>query len=63
MLAAFAVPAICENCDGWGPTTVPDHLKDVPFAPFGKGDKLGKASDWTQSAYQKNYGEHCSSET
>ena len=45
-----------ENADGWGPSTVPEHLKDVPFAPFGKGDKLGKASDWTQAAYQKYSG-------
>lgn len=45
-----------DNPDGWGPTSVPEHLKDVPFAPFNKGDKLGKASDWTQQAYQKYSG-------
>jgi Eukaryotic translation initiation factor 3 subunit 7 (eIF-3) len=45
-----------DNPDGWGPTTVPERLKDVPFAPFNKGDKLGKASDWTQQAYQKYSG-------
>lgn len=50
------VSAVTDNADGWGPCSVPEHLKDVPFAPFGKGDKLGRASDWTQAAYQKNYG-------
>lgn len=35
---------------------MPEHLKDVPFAPFSKGDKLGKAADWTQQAYQRNQG-------
>eukprot|EP00798_Chlamydomonas_sp_ICE-L_P017542 gene17542-23863_t len=55
---AYAIPLVEENADGWGPSTVPEHLKDVPFAPFGKGDKLGKASDWTQAAYQKYSGRY-----
>ena len=49
----YPAPEVCENDDGWGPCTVPEHLKDVPFAPFSKGDKLGRAADWTQQAYQK----------
>lgn len=49
----FKVPHLEDNPDGWGPSTVPEQLKDIPFAPFSKADKLGKASDWTQSAYQK----------
>lgn len=49
----YAVPEIQDNPEGWGPTSEPEHLKDVPFAPFSKGDKLGKAADWTQQAYQK----------
>lgn len=55
MALAFAVPTCGENPDGWGPCTVPEHLKDIPFAPFGKGDKIGRVSDWTQAAYQKGY--------
>jgi hypothetical protein len=51
----YAVPEIQDNPEGWGPCNVPEHLKDVPFAPFSKGDKLGKAADWTQQAYQKNF--------
>lgn len=51
----YAVPEIQDNPEGWGPCSVPEHLKDVPFAPFSKGDKLGKAADWTQQAYQKNF--------
>lgn len=51
----YAVPEIQDNPDGWGPCKEPEHLKDVPFAPFSKGDKLGKAADWTQQAYQKNF--------
>lgn len=52
----YGVPDIQDNPDGWGPCAVPEHLKDVPFAPFSKGDKLGKAADWTQQAYQRNQG-------
>lgn len=55
-MSEFAVPEVQDNPDGWGPCTVPEHLKDVPFAPFGKADKLGKASDWTQAQYQKYAG-------
>lgn len=53
--AAFPIPEVLPNDDGWGPSSsaIPPHLADVPFAPFGKGDKLGRASDWTQNAYQK----------
>ncbi|KXZ46191.1 hypothetical protein GPECTOR_46g260 [Gonium pectorale] len=50
MAAPFPVPAVVDNPDGWGPCTVPEHLKDIPFAPFNKGDKLGRVADWTQSA-------------
>ena len=57
MPLAFPVPAVVENEDGWGPCTVPEHLKDVPFAPFSKGDKIGRAGDWNQSAYGNKFGE------
>jgi translation initiation factor 3 subunit D len=58
MAQKFEVPQVVDNPDGWGPSTVPEHLKDVPFAPFGKADKLGRAADWTQSGYQKFQGRY-----
>jgi len=48
-----------DNEDGWGPSssTVPEKFKDVPYyAPYNKGDKLGKAADWQQQQYQKSKG-------
>jgi len=36
----------------WGPSsTVPENLRfhDIPYAPYSKSDKLGKAADWQQS--------------
>ena len=35
--------------DEWGPETVDSTTLDgVPYAPYSKGDKLGRMADWTQ---------------
>jgi len=45
----FNIPVIDDNEEGWGPATIPDQYKEVPYyAPYSKGDKLGKAADWQQ---------------
>ncbi|KEY79475.1 eukaryotic translation initiation factor 3 subunit EifCd [Aspergillus fumigatus] len=52
--------------DTWGPATPSDNMLDgVPYAPFSKGDKLGRMADWTgdgkdrdrsgRQAYNRNY--------
>lgn len=52
--------------DTWGPVTSADNMLDgVPYAPFSKGDKLGRMADWTadskdrdrggRQAYNRNY--------
>ncbi|PYH87697.1 eukaryotic translation initiation factor 3 subunit EifCd [Aspergillus ellipticus CBS 707.79] len=52
--------------DAWGPPTSSDNmLGGVPYAPFSKGDKLGRMADWTSEAkggdrggrqgYNRNY--------
>ncbi|KAF7560985.1 hypothetical protein G7046_g3160 [Stylonectria norvegica] len=60
---------ICESCppgDGWGPSvTTETTLNGVPYAPFSKGDKLGRMADWTtegkegtrggRQQYNRNY--------
>ncbi|KAI1374153.1 eukaryotic translation initiation factor 3 subunit D [Hypoxylon crocopeplum] len=44
---ADLISALPEG-DGWGPPTVTDTtLNGVPYAPFSKGDKLGRMADWT----------------
>jgi translation initiation factor 3 subunit D len=42
-MAEFKSPVVHVNAGGWGPTedNVPEQFRDLPFAPFGKGD-LGK---------------------
>ncbi|KAL1969240.1 hypothetical protein VTN77DRAFT_494 [Rasamsonia byssochlamydoides] len=51
--------------DAWGPPTSTDNMLDgVPYAPFSKGDKLGRMADWTaekdrerggRQAYNRNF--------
>lgn len=54
---AFVVPQVEDNAEGWGPCSVPDHLKDLPYAPFNKADKIGRAADFSGATYGKaHYG-------
>lgn len=51
---------ICESCpagDGWGPEVTTDTTLDgVPYAPFSKGDKLGRMADWTAEGKDRERG-------
>ncbi|KAI9317890.1 eukaryotic translation initiation factor 3 subunit D [Dichotomocladium elegans] len=52
---SFELPKIYENPGGWGPTTevIPIQFRDIPYAPYSKGDKLGRIADWTNPDAQK----------
>ncbi|KAI9498259.1 eukaryotic translation initiation factor 3 subunit D [Zychaea mexicana] len=52
---SFQLPKIYAGQDGWGPTSdvVPLQLRDIPYAPYSKGDKLGRVADWTNPDAQK----------
>jgi len=40
--------AALPDGDGWGPPVTNETTLDgVPYAPFSKGDKLGRMADWT----------------
>jgi len=41
-MASFIPPQIQDNPNGWGPNDPPEQFKDLPYAPFSKGDRLGK---------------------
>eukprot|EP00252_Welwitschia_mirabilis_P007443 TRINITY_DN18800_c0_g2_i2.p1 TRINITY_DN18800_c0_g2~~TRINITY_DN18800_c0_g2_i2.p1 ORF type:complete len:556 (-),score=109.41 TRINITY_DN18800_c0_g2_i2:293-1960(-) len=49
------VPKVSDNPDGWGPPegslVLENLLQNVPYAPFSKGEKLGRAADWTRNNY------------
>ncbi|KAL1917820.1 uncharacterized protein VTP21DRAFT_3654 [Calcarisporiella thermophila] len=48
-LPTFSKLNIASNEFGWGPSSeaLPPHLTDIPYAPFSKGDKLGRIADWS----------------
>ncbi len=48
----FQVPLVHFNSSGWGPTTLPEKYVNLPYAPFGKSDRLGKAADFTATPGQ-----------
>ncbi|KAI9841125.1 MAG: hypothetical protein M1838_003700 [Thelocarpon superellum] len=61
------VVAALPSDESWGPaTTTESTLDGVPYAPYSKGDKLGRMADWTsegkdgrerggRQAYNRNY--------
>ncbi|GIX70365.1 eukaryotic translation initiation factor 3 subunit D [Caerostris extrusa] len=48
----FTPPVIQDNPNGWGPCSLPDQFKDMPYQQFSKNDRLGKVADWTGNTYQ-----------
>lgn len=46
------LPEFQDNEAGWGPSGEPSFFQNVPYAPFSKSDKLGKAADWTNTGRQ-----------
>ena len=55
MTAPFQLSALIASLpqpqDGaiWGPpSSSSSSLNEVPYAPYSKGDKLGRMADWTQ---------------
>uniref|UniRef100_M4BKF1 Eukaryotic translation initiation factor 3 subunit D n=1 Tax=Hyaloperonospora arabidopsidis (strain Emoy2) TaxID=559515 RepID=M4BKF1_HYAAE len=48
-MASYETPRVDVNAAGWGPTVLPEQFLNVPYAPFNKGDKLGKAADFVSN--------------
>jgi len=45
------------SADTWGPpTTTETTLNGVPYAPYSKGDKLGRMADWTSEGRDRERG-------
>lgn len=53
-LPKFQKPVLQFNESGFGPNflNIPETLKDMPYQPFSKSDRLGKICDWTGSSNQ-----------
>lgn len=50
---SFSVPTVSTNTDSWGPSETVENSKFhlLPYAPFGRSDRLGKVADFTHSFY------------
>lgn len=51
-MAHFGSLTIHDHADGWGPPPdlPPAKFRDMPYAPFSKSDRLGRAADWSAAA-------------
>ncbi|EPQ28399.1 uncharacterized protein PFL1_04226 [Pseudozyma flocculosa PF-1] len=53
-MASFQLPTLQKDNDLWGPSAessaLPAQLEDIPFAPYAKGDKIGRIADWNAAS-------------
>lgn len=63
-MATFSVPFVAGNPDSWGPPNTDDanpngapasKFGDLPYSPFGRSDRLGRAADFCSSRGQNDY--------
>ncbi|EPY52333.1 translation initiation factor eIF3d Moe1 [Schizosaccharomyces cryophilus OY26] len=47
MATGFKLPDLPPVKSAWGPHETEQFSEDVPYAPFSKGDRLGKIADWS----------------
>ena len=55
-MATFSTPQVSVNPDGWGPVALPEKFVDMPYAPFSKSDRLGRAADFSQPVSMQQRG-------
>lgn len=54
----FSLPNTIYNLDGWGPPptkTTEEMVGDFPYMPFNKGERFGRAADWTGLYMNQRY--------
>jgi translation initiation factor 3 subunit D len=54
--AVFPTLEVEWNPDGWGPLGPPAQYADIPYQPFSKNDRLGKAADFTGTSMFRGRG-------
>lgn len=43
----FVTPGVVNNPEGWGPISIPEQFRDIPYQPFSKSDNLGQVQGST----------------
>ena len=54
-MVGFKLPDVEDNTEGWGPVSVPKQFADVPFMPFGKGERLGRIAEFGSAMGRPHY--------
>ena len=54
-MASFAIPYVPSNPNSWGPPLKDEDessnkFSQLPYAPFGRADRIGRAADFTSGA-------------
>eukprot|EP00002_Diphylleia_rotans_P012705 TRINITY_DN2487_c0_g1_i1.p1 TRINITY_DN2487_c0_g1~~TRINITY_DN2487_c0_g1_i1.p1 ORF type:complete len:524 (-),score=125.11 TRINITY_DN2487_c0_g1_i1:254-1825(-) len=57
-MATFTPPQVSHSPTGWGPIGSLEQFEGLPFVSFNKGDKVGRAADWTQMSAQPQFHRH-----
>jgi translation initiation factor 3 subunit D len=62
-MASFAIPCVTPNADSWGPPALDNanpnaapilKFAALPYAPFGRSDRLGRAADFTSNHHARS---------
>lgn len=51
-MPSFGLLHVNDNPNGWGPYSLPERYRDMPYQPFSKDQRIGKVADWTGNIYQ-----------
>ncbi|KAM7454772.1 hypothetical protein BLSTO_04470 [Blastocystis sp. subtype 1] len=54
--STYELPSFAVNENGWGPSTLPDDYKDLPYSFFSRDENLGMIMDLTQVSFAQNRG-------
>lgn len=57
--STYELPSFAVNENGWGPSTLPDDYKDLPYSFFSRDENLGMIMDLTQVSFAQNRGCPC----
>mmetsp|Transcript_86821 Transcript_86821/g.130199 ORF Transcript_86821/g.130199 Transcript_86821/m.130199 type:complete len:547 (-) Transcript_86821:120-1760(-) len=71
-MATFSIPYVAANPSSWGPPTDQDDANpnapasntfaDLPYTPFGRSDRLGRAADFTSRNMERRAGRRSAKE-
>ncbi|KAJ2115714.1 hypothetical protein IW146_002088 [Coemansia sp. RSA 922] len=51
-LPSFTLPTVFDNPKGWGPSNTKQakEIRDIPYIPFSKSDKINRVANWISPA-------------